>query len=109
VEPNLEQQTPKLPKLNVTNVSSAVFGKEGSALGKESKIGKLARIVRTTRIKVNTIEKILPEHQEVIGSTAKKAFGMLEKLQALKIYSRIKRVKSGKNYQKVIKKTLSKH
>ena len=63
METNLEQQS---PKLNVTNVSSAVFGKDGPALGKESKIGKLARIVRTTRIKVNTIEKILPEHQEVI-------------------------------------------
>ena len=54
METNLEQQT---PKLNVTNVSSAVFGKEGSALGKESKIGKLSRIVRTTRLKVNEVEK----------------------------------------------------
>jgi len=84
VESNLEQQTPKLPKINVTNVSSAVFGKEGSALGKESKIGKLARIVRTTRIKVNTIEKILPEHQEVIGSTAKKAFINAKKITSIK-------------------------
>ena len=54
METNLEQQS---PKLNVTNVSSAVFGKEGSALGKESKIGKLSRIVRTTRLKVNEVEK----------------------------------------------------
>jgi len=69
VETNLEQQS---PKLNVTNVSSAVFGKEGSALGKESNIGKLARIVRTTRLKVNEVEKILPEHQQIIGSSAKK-------------------------------------
>ena len=69
METNLEQQS---PKLNVTNVSSAVFGKEGSALGKESKIGKLSRIVRTTRLKVNEVEKILPEHQQIIGSSAKK-------------------------------------
>jgi len=54
VETNLEQQT---PKLNVTNVSSAVFGKDGPALGEESKIGKLSRIVRTTRLKVNEVEK----------------------------------------------------
>ncbi len=84
METNLEQQTPKLPKINVTNVSSAVFGKDGPALGKESKIGKLARIVRTTRIKVNTIEKILPEHQEVIGSTAKKAFINAKKITSIK-------------------------
>jgi hypothetical protein len=84
VESNLGQQTPKLPKINVTNVSSAVFGKEGSALGKESNIGKLARIVRTTRIKVNTIEKILPEHQEVIGSTAKKTFTNAQKITSIK-------------------------
>jgi len=84
VESNLEQQTPKLPKINVTNVSSAVFGKDGPALGKESKIGKLARIVRTTRIKVNTIEKILPEHQEVIGSTAKKVFINAKKITSIK-------------------------
>ena len=69
METNLEQQS---PKLNVTNVSSAVFGKEGSAIGKESNIGKLARIVRTTRLKVNQVEKILPEHQQIIGSSAKK-------------------------------------
>ena len=84
MESNLEQQTPKLPKINVTNVSSAVFGKDGPALGKESKIGKLARIVRTTRIKVNTIEKILPEHQEVIGSTAKKTFINAKKITSIK-------------------------
>ena len=55
METNLGQQS---PKLNVTNVSSAVFGKEGGAtLGKESNIGKLARIVRTTRLKVNEVEK----------------------------------------------------
>ena len=84
METNLGQQTPKLPKINVTNVSSAVFGKEGSALGKESNIGKLARIVRTTRIKVNTIEKILPEHQEVIGSTAKKTFTNAQKITSIK-------------------------
>ena len=69
METNLGQQT---PKLNVTNVSSAVFGKEGSALGKESNIGKLSRILRTTRLKVNEVEKILPEHQQIIGSSAKK-------------------------------------
>jgi len=55
VETNLEQQS---PKLNVTNVS---FGKEegatsdkksnGATLGKESSIGKLSRILRTTRLK----------------------------------------------------------
>jgi len=55
VETNLEQQS---PKLNVTNVSSAVFGKEeGATLGKESSIGKLSRILRTTRLKVNEVEK----------------------------------------------------
>ena len=55
METNLEQQS---PKLNVTNVSSAVFGKEeGATLGKESSIGKLARILRTTRLKVNEVEK----------------------------------------------------
>ena len=55
METNLEQQS---PKLNVTNVSSAVFGKEeGAALGGESSIGKLARILRTTRLKVNEVEK----------------------------------------------------
>ena len=46
METNLEQQS---PKLNVTNVSSAVFGKEeGATLGKESSIGKLSRILRRT-------------------------------------------------------------
>ena len=84
METNLGQQTPKLPKLNVTNVSSAVFGKEGSALGKESNIGKLARIVRTTRIKVNTIEKILPEHQELIGSNVKKTTKNTKKITSIK-------------------------
>ena len=55
METNLGQQT---PKLNVTNVSSAVFGKEeGATLGKESSIGKLSRILRTTRLKVNEVEK----------------------------------------------------
>ncbi len=55
METNLGQQT---PKLNVTNISSAVFGKEeGAALGGESSIGKLARILRTTRLKVNEVEK----------------------------------------------------
>ena len=55
METNLEQQS---PKLNVTNVSSAVFGKEeGATLGKESSIGKLSRILRTTRLKVNEVEK----------------------------------------------------
>ena len=61
METNLEQQS---PKLNVTNVS---FGKEegatsdkksnGATLGKESSIGKLSRILRTTRLKVNEVEK----------------------------------------------------
>ena len=55
MESNLEQQT---PKLNVTNISSAVFGKDGPALGEESKIGKLSRILRTTRLKVNNLEKV---------------------------------------------------
>ena len=55
METNLGQQT---PKLNVTNISSAVFGKEeGAALGGESSIGKLSRILRTTRLKVNEVEK----------------------------------------------------
>ena len=91
MESNLGQQT---PKLNVTNVSSAVFGKEGSALGKESNIGKLARIVRTTRIKVNTIEKILPEHQELIGSNVEKI-----KLNTEEIISNVK--KTTKNAKKI--------
>ena len=100
MEPNLEQQTPKLPKLNVTNVSSAVFGKEGSALGKESKIGKLSRILRTTRIKVNTIEKILPEHQEVIGSTAKKAFANARKITSIKNILKNQKSKVGEKLPK---------
>jgi len=90
VETNLEQQT---PKLNVTNVSSAVFGKEGSALGEESKIGKLSRIVRTTRLKVNQVEKILPEHQQLIGSNATKIKSNTEniKINADKI-TRLKKI-----------------
>jgi len=64
VESNLEQQT---PKLNVTNVSSAVFGKDGPALGEESKIGKLSRILRTTRIKVNNVEKITAVSRDKIS------------------------------------------
>jgi len=100
VEPNLEQQTPKLPKLNVTNVSSAVFGKEGSALGKESKIGKLSRILRTTRIKVNTIEKILPEHQEVISSNAKKAFENARKITSIKNILKNQKSKVGEKLPK---------
>ena len=63
METNLEQQT---PKLNVTNVSSAVFGKDGPALGEESKIGKLSRIVRTTRIKVNNVEKLVDKQENTI-------------------------------------------
>ena len=100
MEPNLEQQTPKLPKLNVTNVSSAVFGKEGSALGKESKIGKLSRILRTTRIKVNTIEKILPEHQEVISSNAKKAFENARKITSIKNILKNQKSKVGEKLPK---------
>ena len=90
METNLEQQT---PKLNVTNVSSAVFGKEGSALGEESKIGKLSRIVRTTRLKVNQVEKILPEHQQLIGSNATKIKSNTEniKINADKI-TRLKKI-----------------
>ena len=64
MESNLEQQT---PKLNVTNVSSAVFGKDGPALGKESKIGTLSRILRTTRIKVNNVEKITAVSRDKIS------------------------------------------
>ena len=64
MESNLEQQT---PKLNVTNVSSAVFGKDGPALGEESKIGKLSRILRTTRIKVNNVEKITAVSRDKIS------------------------------------------
>ena len=90
METNLGQQT---PKLNVTNVSSAVFGKEGSALGEESKIGKLSRIVRTTRLKVNQVEKILPEHQQLIGSNATKIKSNTEniKINADKI-TRLKKI-----------------
>ena len=90
METNLEQQT---PKLNVTNVSSAVFGKDGSALGEESKIGKLSRIVRTTRLKVNQVEKILPEHQQLIGSNATKIKSNTEniKINADKI-TRLKKI-----------------
>ncbi len=69
MESNLGQQT---PKLNVTNVSSAVFGKDGPALGGESKIGKLSRIVRTTRIKVNNVEKIVGKQEEnIVVNSAK--------------------------------------
>ena len=64
MESNLEQQT---PKLNVTNVSSAVFGKDGPALGKESKIGTLSRILRTTRIKVNNVEKVTAVSRDKIS------------------------------------------
>jgi hypothetical protein len=64
VESNLGQQA---PKLNVTNVSSAVFGKDGPALGKESKIGTLSRILRTTRIKVNNVEKITAVSRDKIS------------------------------------------
>ena len=69
METNLGQQT---PKLNVTNVSSAVFGKEGSALGKESNIGKLSRILRTTRLKVNEVEKIIGKQENNIVINAEK-------------------------------------
>ena len=69
METNLEQQS---PKLNVTNVSSAVFGKEGSALGKESNIGKLSRILRTTRLKVNEVEKIIGKQENNIVINAEK-------------------------------------
>ena len=64
MESNLGQQT---PKLNVTNVSSAVFGKDGPALGKESKIGTLSRILRTTRIKVNNVEKVAAVSKDKIS------------------------------------------
>ena len=64
MESNLGQQA---PKLNVTNVSSAVFGKDGPALGKESKIGTLSRILRTTRIKVNNVEKITAVSRDKIS------------------------------------------
>jgi len=64
VESNLGQQA---PKLNVTNVSSAVFGKDGPALGKESKIGTLSRILRTTRIKVNNVEKVTAVSRDKIS------------------------------------------
>ena len=69
MESNLEQQT---PKLNVTNVSSAVFGKDGPALGKESKIGTLSRILRTTRLKVNNVEKIVGKQEENIVINSEK-------------------------------------
>ena len=69
MESNLEQQT---PKLNVTNVSSAVFGKDGPALGEESKIGKLSRILRTTRLKVNNVEKIVGKQEENIVINSEK-------------------------------------
>ena len=69
METNLEQQT---PKLNVTNVSSAVFGKDGPALGEESKIGKLSRILRTTRLKVNNLEKVVGKQEELIKLTEEK-------------------------------------
>ena len=69
MESNLEQQT---PKLNVTNISSAVFGKDGPALGEESKIGKLSRILRTTRLKVNNLEKIVGKQEENIVINSEK-------------------------------------
>lgn len=69
MESNLEQQT---PKLNVTNISSAVFGKDGPALGEESKIGKLSRILRTTRLKVNNVEKIVGKQEENIVINSEK-------------------------------------
>ena len=76
MESNLEQQT---PKLNVTNVSSAVFGKDGPALGEESKIGKLSRILRTTRIKVNNVEKVVGKQEELIASTEEKTDNNIKK------------------------------
>ena len=69
MESNLEQQT---PKLNVTNISSAVFGKDGPALGKESKIGTLSRILRTTRLKVNNLEKVVVNQEKLINLTEEK-------------------------------------
>ena len=69
MESNLEQQT---PKLNVTNISSAVFGKDGPALGEESKIGKLSRILRTTRLKVNNLEKVVVNQEKLINLTEEK-------------------------------------
>ena len=69
MESNLEQQT---PKLNVTNISSAVFGKDGPALGEESKIGKLSRILRTTRLKVNNLEKVIVNQEKLINLTEEK-------------------------------------
>ena len=76
MESNLEQQT---PKLNVTNVSSAVFGKDGPALGEESKIGKLSRILRTTRLKVNNLEKVVGNQEQLIKLTEEKTNDNIKK------------------------------
>ena len=84
METNLGQQT---PKLNVTNVSSAVFGKEGSALGKESNIGKLSRILRTTRLKVNEVEKIIGKQENNIVINAEKIKVTGSKFEDKKYYT----------------------
>ena len=76
MESNLGQQA---PKLNVTNVSSAVFGKDGPALGEESKIGKLSRILRTTRIKVNNLEKVVGKQEQLIKLTEEKTNDNIKK------------------------------
>ena len=76
MESNLEQQT---PKLNVTNISSAVFGKDGPALGEESKIGKLSRILRTTRLKVNNLEKVIVNQEKLINLTEEKTNDNMKK------------------------------
>jgi hypothetical protein len=90
VESNLEQQT---PKLNVTNISSAVFGKDGPALGEESKIGKLSRILRTTRLKVNNLEKVVGKQEQLIKLTEEKTNDNIKKttLNAEKI-TRLKNI-----------------
>ena len=76
MESNLEQQT---PKLNVTNISSAVFGKDGPALGRESKIGTLSRILRTTRLKVTNVEKIVGKQEQLIKLTEEKTNDNIKK------------------------------
>ena len=49
-----------------------MFGKDGPALGEESKIGKLSRILRTTRLKVNNLEKIVGKQEENIVINSEK-------------------------------------
>ena len=64
-----------------------MFGKEGSALGKESNIGKLSRILRTTRLKVNEVEKIIGKQENNIVINAEKIKVTGSKFEDKKYYT----------------------